>query len=415
MFFVDKYRIRNQQDVRFNKDVFEKFGLMGGDGGDGGGGGYQVGHIIVAGASGVGKRTFVDFLLRRLYGESMLRETKKQEFTIKNYGSNHVNVVLEMSPVHVVFRPNNSALDKYVIQEVVMEFMSKNARHLFEGREIPHKTVIIDPLDTLTRPTQTALRRTMEEYSRNCRFVLVGHNYDSVITPIQERCTLVVVPVPSREDLLGIAERVVSEEGIPPPDLEDAVARAGGSVNRLLWILDYAKSGVTSPPSWKASVRSLADWIVAAASAAPVQRQERERGELVGDAAGARPGEGGGSPCVYDAVDQASFEGVRRLLGDLFISNLEANVLCAGLAKAILFRLSESARGASGDAPAAADPTTFPVARSAAAVLRTVCKFNYRIINSTRYIMHLEAMVTNLVDELRRVRAAEARHRPVHT
>lgn len=50
------------------------------------------------------------------------------------------------------------------------------------------KIVLLDEADALTRDAQTALRNTMETYSRNCRFILTCNYVDKVIPPIQSRC-----------------------------------------------------------------------------------------------------------------------------------------------------------------------------------------------------------------------------------
>lgn len=51
------------------------------------------------------------------------------------------------------------------------------------------KIVFLDEADGLTRDAQTALKNTMETYSKNCRFILTCNEIDKIELPIKSRCT----------------------------------------------------------------------------------------------------------------------------------------------------------------------------------------------------------------------------------
>lgn len=51
------------------------------------------------------------------------------------------------------------------------------------------KYVILDEADYLTTATQPALRNFMEEYSRNCGFILTCNFPEKIIEPLHSRCT----------------------------------------------------------------------------------------------------------------------------------------------------------------------------------------------------------------------------------
>ncbi len=56
--------------------------------------------------------------------------------------------------------------------------------------DVQYKIIYLDESDALTREAQQALRRTMENYTRTCRFILAANYSSKIIDPIQSRCAL---------------------------------------------------------------------------------------------------------------------------------------------------------------------------------------------------------------------------------
>lgn len=79
---------------------------------------------------------------------------------------------------------------------------------------VPFKIIFLDEADALTPEAQNALRRTMEKYTRTCRFILSCNYSSKIIEPIQSRCALFRF-VRMADDIIGKQlEKICREEGV---------------------------------------------------------------------------------------------------------------------------------------------------------------------------------------------------------
>ncbi len=100
-----------------------------------------------------------------------------------------------------------------VIRTTVKDF----ARTMSLG-DIPFKILVLDEADALTSEAQQALRRTMERYTRTCRFILIVNYSSKIIEPIQSRCALFRFSRLSREDIVGMLKFISKNEGVELKD-----------------------------------------------------------------------------------------------------------------------------------------------------------------------------------------------------
>jgi len=71
--------------------------------------------------------------------------------------------------------------------DVVRDRIKGFARSSFGG---DFRIVFLDEADSLTDEAQAALRRTMEQFSDNTRFILSCNYSSKIIDPIQSRCAV---------------------------------------------------------------------------------------------------------------------------------------------------------------------------------------------------------------------------------
>lgn len=66
--------------------------------------------------------------------------------------------------------------------------------------------MVINDAERLSKDAQHALRRTMEKYSSNIRFILCCSSVGRVISPIRSRCLLVRLSSPKDEEVTKISK-----------------------------------------------------------------------------------------------------------------------------------------------------------------------------------------------------------------
>ena len=141
-------------------------------------------HLLFVGPAGVGKTTSILALARDLYGPA------------------YRSFILELN-----------ASDERGIN-VIRNKVKNFARTAAIASVVPFKILIMDEADNLTSAAQHALRRTMEIYTRTCRFSLIGNYSENIIEPIQSRCSIFRFSPLGEGDLKGWIRTIAEKEGV---------------------------------------------------------------------------------------------------------------------------------------------------------------------------------------------------------
>ena len=169
-------------------------------------------HLLFVGPAGVGKTTSILALARDLYGPS------------------YRNFIMELN-----------ASDERGIQ-VIREKVKNFARTAAMASPVSFKILIMDEADHLTSDAQHALRRTMEIYTKTCRFCLVGNYSENIIDPIQSRCSVFRFSPLEEADLKGFLRKIAEAEGVEVLEEGlDAIYQASqGDVRKAINLLQGA-------------------------------------------------------------------------------------------------------------------------------------------------------------------------------
>lgn len=173
----------------------------------------NIPHMLFAGPAGIGKTTLALVTVKQLFGD-VWREN-----------------FLELNA------SDERGID--VIRDKVKDF----ARTQSLG-DVPFKIIYLDEADALTKEAQQALRRTMENYTRTCRFILSCNYSSKIIDPIQSRCTLFRFRRLDKKHIRALSEKIGEEEGltISEDGFEALMEISGGDVRRLVNIIQSASA-----------------------------------------------------------------------------------------------------------------------------------------------------------------------------
>ncbi len=168
----------------------------------------NIPHLMLAGPAGTGKSTLALVIVRELYGE--------------NWRENFLEL---------------NASDERGIS-IVREKVKNFARTKSLGN-VPFKIIFLDEADALTPEAQQALRRTMENYSSTCRFILSCNYSSKVIDPIQSRCILFRFKLLEKKDIEKIIEMIAEREklSIHPDAIEILYEGSEGDCRKCINLL----------------------------------------------------------------------------------------------------------------------------------------------------------------------------------
>jgi replication factor C small subunit len=203
--WTEKYRPKKFEQVLGQDDIVKRIKNLTNS--------LNIPHLMFAGPAGTGKSTLALIIVRDLFGE--------------NWRENY----LELNA------SDTRGID--VIRQEVKNF----ARTKSLG-EVPFKVIFLDEADSLTKEAQHALRRTMENYTNTCRFILSCNYSSKIIEPIQSRCAMFRFKLLERKDIFKKLNSIAENENLSISEkaLEALYESSEGDCRRAVNLLQSTAS-----------------------------------------------------------------------------------------------------------------------------------------------------------------------------
>lgn len=198
--WVERYRPKRLDDIIGQSDIIRNLKAYAES--------RNMPHLIFAGPAGTGKTSAALALARSMYGEDFKHN------------------ILELNA------SDERGID--VVRGKIKDF----ARSV-PITDVPFKLIFLDESDALTSEAQQALRRTMEMYSGNCRFILSANWSSKLIEPIQSRCAVFRFKPLTDDEMARMIDRIAKAEGlaIEKAAIEALIEISEGDMRKVINIL----------------------------------------------------------------------------------------------------------------------------------------------------------------------------------
>ncbi|MFC1454861.1 replication factor C small subunit [Candidatus Undinarchaeota archaeon] len=203
--WTEKYRPKKLSDIAGQEEVISRLKAFVKD--------KSLPHLLFSGPAGTGKTTAALCIAYELFGDEW-----------------HQNI-LELN-----------ASDERGID--VIRVKVKNFARTKSLSNAPFKLIYLDESDALTREAQQALRRTMENYSATCRFILACNYSSKLIDPIQSRCSVFRFRPLKEADIKSYLQKIAKGEKLSAdPTAYDAILDlATGDMRNAINVFQSAAS-----------------------------------------------------------------------------------------------------------------------------------------------------------------------------
>lgn len=231
MFLIDKYRPMTKDQIFFHKQLIELLYVMSKD--------EAIPHIIFYGPDGSGKKTTIRLFLEMLF-DATVHKSKDTPYKVVGSGNKTVIENIKQSNYHIVIDPKGTNFDRYLVHDIVKEYAKRGIINAFKTKRA-FKIVLMNDIDRMSHNPQASLRRTMERYNKNVRFILCCKSLSKVIKPLQSRCMCIRVPSPSDLELFEYVFKISVKENInlTLDQYLKIIERANGNIKNALWALDF--------------------------------------------------------------------------------------------------------------------------------------------------------------------------------
>ena len=184
-------------------------------------------HLIFYGPPGTGKTSTILACARELFGDQ------------------YRNRVMELNA--------SDERGISVVRNKIKAFAQVAVSSGAPGSNIPpYKLLVLDEADSMTADAQSALRRTMETYSKVTRFCIICNYVSRIIQPLSSRCAKFRFKPLEAESMVSRLRQICEVEEVEADEaaMAQVVRCSGGDMRKAVTLLQsahqYGPDGVTA-------------------------------------------------------------------------------------------------------------------------------------------------------------------------
>ena len=232
--WMDKYKPRKLEELTFHPNQTKLLTSLSEN--------SEFPHLIFYGPDGAGKKTRVHCFLSKVYGEGIYKmNTINKELKLK---SKNISYMVTSSNYHLEFCPSDVGNnDKFIISHVIKE--TSSFTQLDTESQKNFKVIVLLEADKMTKEAQSALRRTMEKYSENCRIIMIVNDLSAIIDPIRSRCFSLRIPSPTKDEIKKVLQHIKNIEKIDinETQINSIIEKHGKNVRECITCLQMTSLG----------------------------------------------------------------------------------------------------------------------------------------------------------------------------
>jgi replication factor C subunit 2/4 len=175
----------------------------------------NIPHLLLHGPPGTGKTSAISILVRKLfrYKREDFPNLNDREFAEEN-NKLYKNRTLELN----VSNERGLKLLRGCIKNFAELAINRGD---LDKNIAPFKIIILDEVDVMSHDAQDGLRRVMEDYSKNTRFILICNEVAKIYPPLLSRCTRFAFSPIDIEHSKMIINKILLAEGYKDVHIAD--------------------------------------------------------------------------------------------------------------------------------------------------------------------------------------------------
>jgi replication factor C subunit 2/4 len=206
--WTEKYKPEKLEEIYGNKKVVNRFQSYVKN--------KNLSHLILVGETGIGKTSCIRCLTKELIDKDLYNDAVLELNASEDRGINTVRTKIKMFAQKKIFL-----------------------------KKSPFKIIVLDESDSMTDGAQQALRRIIEKYTHNTRFIFICNDVTQIIEPIQSRCAIFKMGIINDKEIKEILTKICNLEKILYDDegLETLLLTSPGDIRKAINNLQSAYSG----------------------------------------------------------------------------------------------------------------------------------------------------------------------------